>query len=347
MELSQEQHLADNQAIEQYLDNSQVLQPNIKETRKIAGFWRRLAAFMVDSILMGLFGMLLGIFLFDFFASLGPWGRILGFSIALMYFGTFNSAIGNGQTLGKRLLKIKVVNKKGLTISFLRSMLRYSIFALPFFLNNWWIPIPSGLYIVIYIFSILIFGIGASTVYLFIFNRRTRQSLHDLLLGTYVVKSISEGEVQSRPVWRFHYGLVGIFCLGALVVPVLSSQFVQNTFLKDLLELQQAVQSHEKVHNATAYIGKNWFISNGQRLETSYFRSQVNWKEKPADYEAAAKEIALIVFEKYPEALTKDRVVIMIMYGYDIGIASAWNNQSFVYPPSTWMEKLDDEVQEL
>src|SRR5208283_1622002 len=52
----------------------------------ICGFWRRIVALVIDYIVLWLFGEVLGLFLFDFFAHLGGWGRLVGFGVALVYF---------------------------------------------------------------------------------------------------------------------------------------------------------------------------------------------------------------------------------------------------------------------
>ena len=111
--------------------------PNVQqETNIISGFWRRFFAFFLDSLLLGLTGLFVGIFFFKFFASLGAWGRLFGFVVASMYFGICNSAVLNGQTLGKKILKIKVVDRKGNGISLLRSFSRFMILGPPYFLNG-------------------------------------------------------------------------------------------------------------------------------------------------------------------------------------------------------------------
>jgi uncharacterized RDD family membrane protein YckC len=79
----------------------------------ISGFWRRLLAFIFDGVLLGLVGVILGLLLFDSLARLGGWGRLIGFCHALVYFGVLNSAIGGGQTIGKRIMKIQVVDRTG------------------------------------------------------------------------------------------------------------------------------------------------------------------------------------------------------------------------------------------
>ena len=77
-----------------------------KVIKWISGYWRRIGAFAIDSIILGLIGLSLGLVLEDMFVDIGVWGRLFGFTIALLYFGIMNSVISNGQTLGKKLLKI-------------------------------------------------------------------------------------------------------------------------------------------------------------------------------------------------------------------------------------------------
>lgn len=317
-----------------------------QNNRVLSGFWRRVAAFLVDSIFLGLLGFLLGIFFRDYFMGLGPQGRAVGLVIALLYFGILNSTIGKGRTLGKCLLRIEVVNKEGNHISPLRSFLRYLILAVPFFLNGWWLPISSMRFVISCIISFMVFGVSISTIYLLVFNRRTRQSVHDLITGTYVVRTLSGGAVQARPVWKFHLFVVSVICLLAIGVVFLPS-VINLAPLSDLTEVQKHLQGHEKVHNATAFVGKSWFVQGGKSSENTYFQSRVYWKNKPEDYESAAQEIAALIFESYPQVNEKDRVIITISTGYDIGIASAWESRTFAYSPSEWRTKLSRQNQSL
>jgi uncharacterized RDD family membrane protein YckC len=80
---------------------------------EISGFWRRAGAFFIDAIILGIIGLLLGLFFSQQFVELGGWGRAIGFSIAAIYFVIFSSRTGGGQTIGKRALKIQVVDRAG------------------------------------------------------------------------------------------------------------------------------------------------------------------------------------------------------------------------------------------
>ena len=50
----------------------------------------------------------------------------------------------------------------------------------------------------------LVFGLGGAILYLYLFNGVTRQSLHDLVAGTYVVRETAEAELEVDPVPRVH-----------------------------------------------------------------------------------------------------------------------------------------------
>jgi uncharacterized RDD family membrane protein YckC len=100
----------------------------------IAPVWRRLVAYLVDSFILGFVGFALGDILFETLARLGIWGRVVGFCVALVYFASLDSRVGNGQTIGKKCLKLRVADAKGNTISLAASLVRSAIFAAPMFL---------------------------------------------------------------------------------------------------------------------------------------------------------------------------------------------------------------------
>lgn len=174
--------------------------------RKIAGFWRRLGAFVIDLVLLGIAGMIFGALLFDTLARMGAYARLIGFAIALAYFGICNSRIGDGQTLGKRWLGVRGVDAHDQLLSLPRSLLRYAVLGIPFFANG--LPVDPKLAMSTslgYLLAFVVFGGIFALVYFYIFNRRTRQSLHDLVVGSYVERFDGAGRSVPFPVmWRGH-----------------------------------------------------------------------------------------------------------------------------------------------
>lgn len=86
--------------------------------RTIAGFWRRLLAFAIDSLITSLPCFLLGLLFYGFLSVSAVYGTLSGFVLTVAYFAVFNSSILQGQTLGQRMMKIQVVNQNGDLVSF-------------------------------------------------------------------------------------------------------------------------------------------------------------------------------------------------------------------------------------
>lgn len=170
-----------------------------------AGFWKRILAIVIDSIVIVIIGNLLALFFSEQFSQIGIWGRFIGSIITILYFSILNSYVGRGQTLGKKLMHIRVVNKDGEYISLGKAFLRSVILFSPPFLNGAMMPpsitfSPIGILI-----SIILFGIGGSIVYFYIFNKETRQSLHDIICDTYVVRSGTESLPIAPKIPQIHY----------------------------------------------------------------------------------------------------------------------------------------------
>ncbi|MHC4169711.1 MAG: RDD family protein [Planctomycetota bacterium] len=309
----------------------------VSQRRAISGFWRRLLASIIDGLLLGLAGMVCGLFLFDQFAALGGWGRLMGFFVALTYFGVLNSAIGAGQTIGKRAMKIEVVNRAGRHISLGRSLLRYVILATPYFLNG--VLIPPGVVMspIGSVIGFIVFGFGGAILYLYVFNRRTRQSLHDLVVGSYVTRTLPPGEVVGS-VWQPHMAVVGIWFLAIVALTVNPAGLRRKGSLPELDNVQSAIQAAYQVRHAGVYVGNRWRIGDRTRTATTYFGADVLWRHKPPDKEAAARLVASIILDEYPEVMDKDVLTVKVSYGYDIGIARLWKSYTSTHRPSEWQQ---------
>ncbi|MBX2968665.1 MAG: RDD family protein [Cyclobacteriaceae bacterium] len=157
---------------------------------------RRLLAFIVDFIVVfainvipliaHLFGTVIDL---ELHITL-----IINLTISTSYFAILTSKIGDGQTLGKRVFKIKVTSENGNVISLTKSFLR----SLPIVLLIHWYLIALTLTIhnlpfryILHILLIFVFGIMYFSII-----KLNRQGLHDLLLGTQVIQK--ESSTQTR-----------------------------------------------------------------------------------------------------------------------------------------------------
>lgn len=299
----------------------------------ISNFWRRIGALFIDALILGIAGLILGLFLESTFVQIGAWGQLIGFSISLIYFGVMNSSVSGGQTIGKKILNIRVVDSNNAQISPGKSVFRYIILGVPFYLNGVHLTNEAMQSFILYPLSLIIFGGFLSILYLYIFNRITRQSLHDLIVGTYVVNADVEKQEIGK-VWKFHFIIVAMLFLLAAIIPAFTTPLAQTEPFKGMLTVQSALSSDPDVTYATISSGSTTYSSTNKGTGTvTYVNSQVFLKTDIVKDTELARRLAAIVIANYPEALQKDTIQITLTYGFDIGIASRWSNHTYSFNP--------------
>lgn len=121
------------------------------QNKEYVGFWIRFAAYSIDAVV---------IFVIDMFLNILHLGA-LGVIVGLIYFVYFWSE-QKGQTLGDRVLKIRVVREDGKPIDIMTGVIRY----------------------IGYIVSGIVIFLG----FLWIIWDKKKQGWHDKMAGTVVVR---------------------------------------------------------------------------------------------------------------------------------------------------------------
>ncbi len=313
----------------------------VSPSRPIGSLWRRIFAFVIDGIIVGVAANLIALPLFSAFARLGPWGRLVGFCIALPYFAIPESRIGGGQTLGKRWLRLQVVDINGKPPSFQKAVLRYSLFAAPFFLNGLALPITRTPWLVETLLSVVIFGLGGATFYLVCFNRRTRQGVHDLAAGTYVTEAQGAGAVHPQPIWQLHWIILGS---GLLVLFATAGTLEKKAMnwgpFPQMLRDVAAIEAMPGVQQAGVQDLTSWGGSSKQKI----FLVNIIWTQKPSDERALADTVAGRILRDDPSVRNYDQLRINMIRGYDLGLAHAEVRQSFDDSPAHWAAHLSNIV---
>lgn len=296
----------------------------------VSGFWRRLAAFVIDGLALGVLGMIAGFMMFDTLAQLGPYGRALGFAVALLYFGVLNSWIGGGQTLGKRALSIRAVTLDGQLMSLPRSLLRYSVLGIPFFLNNAPLPLDVVMSPWGYALSLIVFGGMLSILYLLVFNRTTRRSLHDFAVGSWVVRTAAPASPAHVPrLWRGHVIAVTLLMAIALSLPLLTQRLTQLPVFAELLPALEAINAEPGVKYATLNAGSSF----GNSGDHTYVAATLQLDHPRVEDKSFAKRIASKILQTAPGFAKRDVIAVTLRYGYDLGIATGWRSYAFQFAP--------------
>jgi uncharacterized RDD family membrane protein YckC len=297
---------------------------------KIAGFWRRLGALAFDLLLLLVVGMGLGALLFDPLARMGSWARVIGFAIALAYFGIGNSRLAEGQTFGKYGFGLRVVDGGGGLLSVQRSLLRYTVLGLPFFLNG--LPVAPSLPGLEYLLALIVFGGVLCIVYLYIFNRRTRQSSHDLVANSLVVRATPDGEPEVRPmpgprVWRGHLVAAALLGLIGLASPTVLRRFSDREILADLIPMQRALASRQ--HALAVQMMRTRFYGGGDGMQ--YLKARVHLDAPMLDDAEMARSMAQQMKTMDSDPAAEDAILVDLSYGYDMIIASSWTMRRFMF----------------
>ncbi len=131
-------------------------------TAQKAGFWIRFVAYLIDVVIVYVVEWIVAQVLFAG-NPLAAGASAVNLVIALAYFLYFWSSYGGGQTVGMRVLKLRVVKTDGSALDLVGAFLRFVGFivaAIPILIGLIWVAFDAN-----------------------------KQGWHDKIAGTYVVKT--------------------------------------------------------------------------------------------------------------------------------------------------------------
>lgn len=295
-------------------------------------------AYVVDYSILGVVGAGVGQVYFDKLSRLGYWGLLAGFCVALVYFAYFDSKLGDGQTPGKRWLGLRVIDARGDTIPFAGSLVRSVIFLVPAFLFGVNLPETQAPWVTP-LMSAVFLWIGGSTLYLIIFNRSTRQGLHDLAVGSYVARGDDTGPVEAKAIERTLW-----ITLAAFLVIGSAGAYVVNAKVETMPpipEMRHDARLIEQVNGVQrARVSDLLGRSSAGGGVTKDILVSIHLKSKPPSQEALADEVARVVLQNDQNAEGYERIRILLFDGYDVGIATHWDRQEFAHSPAEWRQRV-------
>ena len=143
---------------------------------KYAGFWIRLHAIMIDLIILAALDAIINSF------YLGIELNYLIDIFLLSYFIIMPPFYG--ETIGKKICNIKIINKNGKYISLTQSIIRFLPFIITIFLNNYQFSLISNSESFMINILIIFFYLAEISS---LKDSFSKQSLHDKLAKTYVI----------------------------------------------------------------------------------------------------------------------------------------------------------------
>ncbi len=230
-------------------------------------------------------------------------------------------------------MHIRVVDKNGATISFWRSVFRYMLFTVPYYLEETFLS-PRTPEVVSTSVSLFTSGLLASTLYLVVFNSRTRQGIHDLLVGSYVADADKDGPLKAESTPKVHWWILGLLLTGAFVgTEILGNNLAKSGDFSQLLDDVRLVGGLTDVQ-AVRVQDLNWRFDEPNRKKTLVI--SVRWSGASADEPEFADQVAKLVIEHDTHINAHDSLRVEVIRGYYLGIAHAQVSHYYEHTLSGW-----------
>ena len=165
-----------------------------------------------------------------------------------------------------------------------------------------------------------------SFVYLYLFNRTTRQSLHDLVTRSYVVKADAQGKQLAGSTARYHAGVISLLLIAVFALNIFN-------WLGDRAAFSQALALKQALHQVQGRANINTLLMNGDSASII-----VDIKGEPISYEVAVNDVARAVLKTYPSLAPYGELHVSVNFKYNERI-----NQSETLSVATWQERLSKE----
>lgn len=300
-----------------------------------ATFLQRVIAFGIDYFLLTLCTWVLIAFKSNLFYQQGEALWWIGYTTAGVYFTWGYSSFGQGQTIGKKIMKISLINYKGGYLDITSSILRYFVISLilfyPQILATFFEASSYNLIFQIFCF-IVILGIFLGLT-LFSALGSKKRALHDYISGSYVaknnllavlegkeIKNLTSEKSNNKLAWFLFSATMLIFCMifATTVRFAGIDKIPYNEFYTVKLVLEQDmdfknIQIVPDFYVKDGGIKKNLFI--GAFIEKKDFDDNKKIKE-------LKDKIKDICYRNIKSIHDYKKITIYFRTGIDLGLAS-------------------------
>jgi len=173
-----------------------------------------------------------------------------------------------------------------------------------------------------------------------VFNRRTGQGLHDLAVGSYVIRSTETGPIGTSAVWKPHWFFAGVLLASSLVAAVVQGEQRVELY-PELMQDLQLVEGMDSVvaggvsEQATSIRSGG---GTGKTLEITVWCAQRVWSPQ-----ALADKVAGLILQNDKGAHDYDQIRIVVSRGYDLGFAHSSAYLAYKHSPAEWSQRLSQD----
>ncbi len=235
-------------------DEAQAQFPQGNQVPKLlAGVWIRVAADIIDLAILWAFAFALSLGMESWFVMIGETGVWFGLMVSIAYFVPSQSGFGNGQSLGKWLLGIQVLDINGQLLTLKKSFLRYLTIAFVGYFGVFTGIANSivGSALSTFVGSILnsLWFIALVGCYLLIPLHPLKRGLHDLIADSIVVyrdryNAAALAELNNPAKTKRAFGIVGVVSAVIVVLGLWSIAAITEIFdMATMQDVQAKLES--------------------------------------------------------------------------------------------------------
>jgi uncharacterized RDD family membrane protein YckC len=306
----------------------------------IASFWTRLLADLIDTVMLAMVGLILGLGFGSHLGGPGGPGRLIGFPITVAYLGLAGNRLGGGQTAGKSLVGLRVVGADGEPIGVGKALLRASVVSAPWFFNGVQFPYEMPLARPLTVLAgTLVFGVVPASIMLFFASRR-RQFLHDVLARSFVVVGEQQPLPASGPP-RWALAVAAVWIVGwtvqSVVLVARATQPLDDPLFSALRSVPRVASAGVSAMEVSPM--------GGERYRALYVWVATGLGGEGPEQVVRQSAAAVVAF--YPELNQFRAIRVENRTGFDVGLASWSTGTIETRTPEEWRRLVEPEVNEL
>lgn len=299
--------------------------------------WRRTIAFVIDYVLLAFFGWLIIKIGGQYLIPLGEDGWWIGVCVLAGYFTFFDSRLGHGMTIGKRIVGIEVRRLDGFLLSPIDSFLRFSPFGLVCVI--WFVTRfgdPSSVIMLQLMFAAILAVLAIAVFGLF---HPQHRAIQDLIADTVVVRanriySLSQVSIK-KPVIIF--AVIGaLICSGEVA---LGWYLAKHPDGRSIVTMWEVLNRRSDVRNSFIYIGKT-LDEESKPVRSVIVDSFLPNPTIAMDERlsaAVASEVAGVLAASHAVPRDVRQILVLLWSGVDIGIARSMKAGIHKFPVNMGM----------
>lgn len=239
----------------------------MEQERIYSTFFKRIFAFIIDLIPIGVISLIILFVAKDFFSTHQNLGVTFFWALAILYYGISNSKYFNGQSFGKSYFKYQVTDCNGNTLEFSKSFLRAFIFTAPLFINDYTFS-KNDSNILLEITKFISGIVWFINVLFFVINSKTRESLHDYISNSFVVDYYRDSKINIESnISKKNLNIVLVVCSISTALSI--GYYFQNK--NQFIELDRVSDKIEQINDIESYsLSKSLYDSDNSKNLPQY-----------------------------------------------------------------------------